>query len=435
MPNFYFETSWAKFKSDPSGGLCSALVFLFPIFFLTIKGWSNGVSFILFFVAVVNITRNFKFYFFGRDKEFWIIFMVFLGPFFGELIAQTGRLSYRAASFDGPSRFVLAAVIFCFLSRQTYAKSLLRYFSIGAGLGVLATAISVFVNSEPSLLWDGRASSYFVDPITISCFTLVLMAISLSPFWNIENDQLSLALKLIIILCAVYVLILGASRVAWLAGMCLFATIAIYRFTGRKLLAVVLLFCGFLILTYLTNDIFKTRIIQAHSNIYEFLSGANPDAFSANSFGQRVQLFLLDWELIARYPFFGVEDGWSPSLDLLRTTMPDLNWVSYRTRIVSGSHFEINAQFARQGIIGGMFSVFSLLLFPLIYIKLFSHKQKSGIDLWQMFWFPYLVIVISSFAVQVFNFKMTITFWGIFLGIILAAVYSANAQQRVTKVL
>ena len=93
-----------------------SLVLAFPVFLLTVKSWSNSISFLILLLSLVLITPNFKYYFIGRGKQFWILFIILTSPFFCEMFTQIGRGQIDFPSLDGPSRYVLGGFIFIYLS-------------------------------------------------------------------------------------------------------------------------------------------------------------------------------------------------------------------------------------------------------------------------------------------------------------------------------
>ena len=98
-----------------------------------------------------------------------------------------------------------------------------------------------------------------------------------------------------------------------------------------------------------------------------------------------------------------------------------LNRQIYEIKVLAGSHSELLAQPVRQGIIFGVLSLYSLFLYPL-YLLLWKHRKlTSVIDSPLAVGIGIVVpVFVSSLTIQVFNLKMTMSFYGVCLAIFFA---------------
>ena len=81
-----------------------------------------------------------------------VLILCLLSPFLAEVLAQAGRGSFIGSSLDGPSRAILAAGIFTYLSKKD-CTNLLSALGIGSAVEGAGEAVRLFpapVASEAS---------------------------------------------------------------------------------------------------------------------------------------------------------------------------------------------------------------------------------------------------------------------------------------------
>ena len=140
------------------------------------------------------------------------------------------------------------------------------------------------------------------------------------------------------------------------------------------------------------------------------------------SSGQRIILGLIDIHLIKSNPFFGFGDRSSlPPYEELSLMVPLLNREIYDIKVLAGSHSELLAQPVRQGLMFGVLTLCSLFFYPL-YLLLWKYRNLTfavgsplAVGLGMI-----VPIVASSLTIQVFNLKMTTSFYGVCLAIFFA---------------
>ena len=415
--------------------LISIIVFLMPVFFLTVKSWVTTSLFLLFFVCCWPIISNLTHYFSNRSKHFWMFLGCLLVPFFSEVFAQIGRGEIIGSSLDGPSRMLLTAVVFIYLSRAD-VSDVVKALSCGAMIGVLGVAFSLLV--FPEQYWQHRAATYFVDPITLPCFTIALLGLSLFLGDRVFPTRFSVIFKAILTIVAAYVAVESYSRSAWVAFICLLTVYVIYSFRHSfktQVIGVVGLLIG-LILFYFLSDIVYSRINESVRGVLAFLLQDEDlrHTVQHTSSGQRILLGLIDVHLILGSPFFGVSDRESlPPYEQLLGGMPILTKEIYEIKILAGSHTEILAQLVRQGIIFGSFTLCSLFFYPL-YVIVWRFRRITFGDGSLLVGALGIIIPIlaSSLTIQVFNLKMTISFYGLCLAIFFAGL-CWNIEKESTK--
>ena len=411
--------------------LLASVVFLMPIFFLTIKSWTNICCFLLFFLSCFPIIKNLTYYFCNRSKVFWMMLVCLLVPFFSELFAQIGREQILLSSLDGPSRAVLAAAIFIYLSRSDSEK-LIQWLAYGSALGMTSVCVSLIF--FPDYYWGTRAATYFVDPITLPCFTIGLLGLTL--FWSrkVFPGYIDLIVKVLLAFFAIYVAVESQSRSAFVALVCLLTAYVMYSFRHSfktQIIGLVGLITGFTLL-YFISEIVHHRVNESVDGVLAFLS-QDYAGIQQTSSGQRIILGLIDVYLIKSSPFFGVSDRSPlPPYEELSLVIPHLSRLIYDIRSLAGSHSELLALLVRQGLFFGPLTLCSLFCYPL-YLFLWKYRKLTFVTGSPLAVVLGIVIPIlaSSLTIQVFNLKMTITFYTACLAIFFAYLCSRVERKPI----
>lgn len=411
--------------------LIASIVFLMPIFFLTIKSWVNISGFLLFFLSCWPIIKNPTYYFCNRSKVFWMLLVCLVVPFFSELFAQIGREQILLSSLDGPSRVVLAAGIFIYLSRSDSEK-LIQWLSYGSAIGTVGVCVSLIF--FPNYYWGTRAATYFVDPITLPCFTVGLLGLTL--FWSrkIFPGYIDLFVKFLLAFVATYVAVESQSRSAFVALVCLLTAYVMYSFRHScktQIIGLVGVITGFTLL-YFISEIVHHRVNESVDGVIAFLS-EDYVGIQETSSGQRIILGLIDVYLIKSNPFFGVGDRSPlPPYEELSLVIPYLSRLIYDIRVLAGSHSEFLALLVRQGLFFGPLTLCSLFCYPL-YLLLFKYRKLTFVTGSPLAVILGMVIPImaSSLTIQVFNLKMTVTFYAVCLAIFFAYLCSRVERKSI----
>jgi O-antigen ligase len=138
-------------------------------------------------------------------------------------------------------------------------------------------------------------------------------------------------------------------------------------------------------------------------------------------------------ELLKNYPLFGVADGVVPAFDELKSKVPSLTKDVLEIKGLAGSHSEFSAQLVRKGIILGFFALWGFFIYPLyiIFIALRRNELVLNRGLTQLLGLV-LPVFISGFTIQVFNLKMTMSFYMLVLAIIFA--YCSKASETCSSI-
>ena len=406
----------AEFRGNPMNWL-AAVVFFSPAFFLTLKGTATTSLFLMFFLCSCSIIKTPRHYFAARGPKFWTIMLCLLSPFLAELLAQIGRGSFIGSSLDGPSRAILAAGVFVYLSKKD-CTNLLSALGIGSAVGI--TLVFLCLQVFPEYYWGDRAATYFVDPITLPCYTFALLGLYLFGDYSKIPKKVNNMAKIVIPILAIYIAIESQSRSSWVAGIALAEVYILYSFRAslmKPILAtLVLVFGVFAIFTF--SDVVSGRSSEALEGLVSF---AGEGGGQQSSTGQRMILLLVDFELIKDQMFFGVADGAMPTFEYLKALVPSLDAQIYEIKTLAGSHSEISGQLVRKGLFLGGLALWGLFLYP-IYLVSCKLRAWSTADSGLAAGIYGLIVPVffSGLTIQVFNLKMTMSFYMLCLAILLA---------------
>ena len=398
--------------------LLLVLVFLFPIFFLTIRGWVNSIAILFFLIACLYILRYPTFFFRDRSKIFWLFLVTLLCPFFAELIVQIGRGEIVGSTLDGPSRFLAAAIFFVFMTR--IRGDFLRWISVGSIFAVFVTSFSVLVFTD--YYWGGRAATYFVDPITLPVYLVATLSLVQPTLvrWNSTWERVfALSVGGLMLLLVGVVAILSQSRTSWVALIVrVETTLFLSTMKNKKLFAYLnffLLICVFL--SFLFVGTIQSRVVEAFDQIHSFTQGSRD-----TSVGLRLGLILMDIKLFLGYPLFGIADGQLPPLDWFSAHGMDVTPKLYQQKLLTGSHSEIFAHLARKGIFG-ISVVFALFFVPIFYFSKSLMDESGRVRAEAAMGLRFSLVIFSSgLTIQVLNLKMTSTFFAFILAIMFASL-------------
>jgi len=403
------------------------LVGAFPLCFSTIKGWSNAVSFLLFIVSAFYIIRDRKYLFLKRNRNFWFLVAILCLPFFTEIFAQFGRGHIVWRSVDGPSRFLIATCIFIFISRIDIAEKLPIQLSRGtyASLLLLLAYVLVF----KGYYWGDRLATKVSDTNTVAIYAVVFLSVSLLSLETLKSRPLMrVSGYLVGFGVTTYVCYYSQTRGSWVTAIVLVMLILIRAFWSRKLVltGATLVLIMTILIGYQTVDLINIRVNQVMYDVVQFAQG-DPET----SVGRRIALKLLDVELLKIAPLFGFEDGYLPSYEILKSRVPILTEDVYSMKISGGSHSEIFAQLTRKGILLGASAVFCLFIYPVYFFwRRRSSSESSVRQIAQVGLITTIVVIITSFAFEVLNLKMTATFWGVFLAVFLGSIHSLETAHE-----
>lgn len=409
--------------------LITFFVLVSTTFFLTVKSVTNAITITLAIFSIYKILVHSPRYELWRERQVWLMFVCLSVPFVSELLAQMGRQSLVFSSLDGPLRIFLCGFLFIYLTtwEERLLTRLVRWFVIGAGLGVISVFVSLLM--FPEQYWAHRAGTYFVDPITLPCFVVALFGVVLFSPLNFLPKSVEYSAKSVLLILTIYICIESYSRSSWVALVGLLLGYLWISPLGRtsKFFGVISLVIGFYAI-YAFSEIVQARVDQAFGGLFDWIVDGGGQKSST---AQRMIMAMVDLEIVKSYPLFGIQDGYMPSYEALKSKYPPLNEEIYSIKVLAGSHNEFLAQIVRKGIVLGTLCLFGLFIYP-VYLFTVKHRRFISDNA------PHLLGIIgivsalfwSGFSIQVFNLKMTSTFYGLSLSLYFAALYVSLNKER-----
>ena len=416
-----------KFKEFSSEEKAACLlVFFSPIFYLTLRGWTNAFYFLILCVSLIGVSARRGRYIGGADRLTWLVIILFAAPFLAELIAQLGRHTLSLRSLDSPSRFLGGALILLYFSRSRISKEILFLFCLGACVGCTFTFVSVLTSQEN--FWSAdRAATYFVDPNNLGFNILLLIICSV---YLILHKGLHQGLKACIslsVILGVYVLLVSGSRTSWFSFFVAVEVLLLVSFWKNRLLlflAHLILICSCIVFWGI-SDLFSKRLHELFEEISNV--GLQSDGTSA---GFRFRLFLLDLELVKQNYLFGTPDGNLPSFSELKTRIGWLNYRDYNMMVVAGAHSEFMAQLVRKGIVFGFAVLVSTFFYPAwFFARRLRSVSRREREIALMMVMILASLLVSGWAIEFSNLKMNASFLSILFAISYSCFLSKNERS------
>jgi O-antigen ligase len=401
-----------------------ASVSLFPLLYMTYRGWTNRWLVALFVLALVFSIFRWKLIKTELGDRFsQLLILTLASPFLAILLSQLLRNDININAYDGPLRFLLAGLIFLYLKHKQV--DFLYLFQYIAPISLLIAVGAIFYYPETSAYWGGRYASYFVDPLTFGGYALVIGFTCLF-LLNLKKDAYFLSgLKLMGFACGLFLSVGSGSRSGWMA---IPFVLALWLFIQRKnkklIISVSLIFVSALVVTLLLNEHLQQRFLSIFQETLSwFTNQANKEEGSG---GMRLTMWKMSWVLFLESPLYGFGDpiGYKHLLDQpLVTSFAGPNALG---AITLGPHHEIFGQMLRSGIFG---LVTGLLLFfaPMgIFIQqLHQDSRNMAAQVGLAF---VLGLFICSLSFEVFNLKYTSSFYALILACLGAQALSFKHQ-------
>jgi len=402
--------------------LLVSVLALFPLLYLTLRGWTNTLTIVLFGLALIH--------FFRLPRSAWTIKQIggtewavvtaLASGFFAILISQLLRQDVFVKAYDGPLRMLLSAPVFLLLLKKKV--DFVQVFQYICPLSLLI--LFVFVHSDPIQMqaWGGRFSTYFVDPNTFGINTMLLSFLCLFSIDAVSKDGTALKLlKYAGFLAGFYLEMKSQTRGAWLAEPCMLALWAVVYWRSkskRELLISSLITVLAIVGLYFFIDFFHARVNSIYFEISSWLNKSNTET----SAGFRFSFWRMSWVLFKQNPFCGYGDlGYQPQLLMPRIQAafsPEA--IALMGRV--GPHNEYLANMLRSGIFG--FIAVSLQFFVpgAVFVRglkssIHSVKSTSAMGLCLV-----MGMMITSISQEVLTLKYTNSFYGLMVAALCASV-------------
>jgi len=399
------------------------LLMVSPVFFLTIREWTNALVVILSIAAIWFLCRTAK----PQPKlpsalglpltnTALIVFML-AGPLGAAMIGQLLRQQLDLPVFDAPLRYVLCIPLFLALRRgwllsQGIMSITLFWLKTAFPLALVWTFL--FTSIWPSY-WGSGLTTYFVDPLTFGSYCLLfalLTILGLSLFW-LEMRWYRRLFSLTAVVCGVYLSVASGSRTGWL-GLPVFLVLWVFyilkpKIGGLRTLALTLAIFLMLAAVLAIKPHLANKFVLMAQEMWNYHWDAmNPDA----SVTMRISFYRMAWFYFLERPLSGWGDlGWMQLMNA-----PELmRYASAFTREFPrhGFHNEIVTQTVHSGVWGLVSS--SALFGIVLYCAIYGIKWLSD-SAW-MVSFALLIfgchLLLAGMSTEITNLVFLVSFTGL----------------------
>lgn len=413
QPNNFFTTVR---EESLANRMIMLILLCYPALLLTVRG-SMGVLFgILLIISLVQL--------FGMrntlpvshwDKASIAFSLAMASPVVAIFLSEAYHGEFHAPNYDWASRFLLAIPIFLAL-RQTNVR-VITVLQFGMPIGALVGLSVLLIHPFD---WGGRSTtSSFFNLIHFSDTALMLGFLSLfSINWENKDQPLILALKLCGFFAGIYMSIQSGERGGWVAiPVMLLFWIATYNKKNLWLKTgiSILLIAGSIWLSYSMLTVVHSRVDAIFSDLNAFEHGNKN-----TSIGIRLQHWHVALHLFYEHPFFGVgPNGFVQAIPAMQAEGMLTPWAASVAQ--SEVHNEILAKCVGTGLFG-LASILSVYLVPSFF---FWRSCKSNESSTRVGGFMGLCLISGFFifglTVEIFDLKMTASFFSLTLATLMAA--------------
>jgi len=413
-------------KNWPNFGI---IVFLysFPILFMWVR---HGVHIALYGTLLIFVyelaTSSSKSYW---SKKSLLIFFSLSSIFIATALQQILTGNFNENAFDGPSRLLIAGIIFLYLRQKNIDYFRIIEISIPIGLVLLA----VYLQINQKYFWGQRWANSFVDPNSLGSQATILSLLCILTI-DLNSRRTINLLKLIGMLCGFYISINTESRGGWSTLPAMIACWLIIKFKensaihlDKNQLSVIFITFSSLIVGVITlialNDVIHNRLLLTINEVTTWLK--NPTIYT--SAGSRLSMWVASAQLIT--------ENWMGYGDLVVkdiATKHPLNFGIHQNGvkdlIQAGPHSDILSKGLSLGIFG-IFSYLSLIFFPLfIFFKSVTASNFISSKAAQMGCIYISGVFVSGLFNETLSLKYLCSFYGLMIACLAADVLRDNSH-------
>ena len=416
-------------------------IFMFPVTFLTVR---HGVHFSLFALLLMAINqswrvkiKNIQF----NDPRDFLILLTFSGLFFSVLLSQIFRGAIDFSAFDGPSRILIAGLVFLLLKQLNVAY--IKVLSVAIPTGLICIFCELKMN--PSVYWDNRFATYFVDPNTLGAQSFALGIVSFLMIGLGRSDsKILLLLQVLGGALGLYISIGSGSRGAWLT-LPFILFLMLYLRVGDISLAeqskksqmriqTMVIFISILAALFiglLCSEMLSSRIINGYFDIHNWVGGSNLEG----SAGVRLSIWKFSFQFANERLLFGYGEEKNMMQVLQGSPLNSLaNQTAIKTMALAGPHSDILSKLLATGIFG-LIAYLCLLFVPLYFFWIHRNELNASKKLASRIGLYYIVgIFIAGLSNEQLSLKYLCTFYGLMIATLLAQVLH-QPSNRQTKLL
>ena len=402
--------------------LVSALS-LFSLLYLTLRGWTNTLAFVLFAIALLHFVRQPRSAWTLKNisSTEWAVIVSLSAGFIAILITQVLRQSFIFKPYDGPLRVLLGAPVFLLLLRKKV--NFVQVFQYICPLSLIILFLFVYFFPAPRDVWpDGRFGTYFVDPNTIGVYTMLLGFLCFFSIDALNKDSVPLRLlKYVGVLAGFYLEFKSQTRGAWIAEPAMLILWVIIHWQEKSKAAIfsyILMTIIVILGLYFFVDAFNTRINSIYTEVVAWINKSN----TYTSAGLRLSFWQMSWILFKQSPFVGYGDlGYQAQLML-----PEIQRTFSQEAInqfgMVGSHNEYLANMVRSGVFGLIAVLLEFCVPAVVFIRGIKSPVQEVRGTSVMGLSLVLGIMITAISLEVLTLKYTNSFYGLMIAALCASV-------------
>ena len=407
--------------------LLSLLVLISPVFFLTIKHWTNLVVLFLFICCLYLLAVDKKPNSALSLSGVWVklICAMFIAQFAAVAISQLFRLDFYSPNWDAPLRLVLCIPIFLAIA----LGGLGAFSSQSIGLHWLTLVFPVtliwtlfFRINWPTSWGAVDLTTYFVDPLSFGSYTLLfslLTLLGISEYWS-KLGFVQRCVCVLGIFSGFYLSLKSGSRTGWLNIPVFFGIWAYFvlkpKLGFKKTIFLTVVFISLLFVMLLSNGYLLDKFILGWKEISNYkLNQVNADT----SVELRLSFYRMGITYFLERPFA----GWGDLAWMAQMNRPELAQYASeyaRESPKHGFHNEIITNSVRSGIWGFISSIAFLCVVFLRAIqglKLKSTGEHRIISLTLLVFISHLFI--AGLTTEITNLVFLSSFIGLTLAVLL----------------
>jgi O-antigen ligase len=410
------SNSQFKYLNNPLDLAIKSLLIISPLFFISTRGWVNGVLFATSLLSIIFLLKTKSFIpsaltRFQKNRVFWMLLALSIS-FIAVLISQLLQQNISMKAYDAPLRMVLCIPIFLYLLHRPFSTSKILPYVLS--LSNLITLGTILLHPEISQLWGGRFATKPADPNAFGAYiTLItsLIFFSIDPK-ELFNKKLESSIKFVGFLIGLYLITGSGTRGAWLSIP--FLLLAWFLYHGQKdikgtiLISIIIILAG--LISYQVLESLQTRVNSGFTEVFSWFYTQNKDT----SAGIRFSMWEITADLLLERPFSGFGDlGYQSYLNNPIIT-EKYSPIVIETIAKAGPHNEYLANLLRSGILGGI-SVIAVLTIPLYILTSkvakndsFQYSLLQGMAL-------FICLAITGLSIEVFNLKYTSAFYALII--------------------
>jgi O-antigen ligase len=344
-------------------------------------------------------------------------------PVIAIFFSQAYHDQFSARPYDWASRFLLSIPIFLAL-RQINARAL-EVLQLSLPLGALITLVTLYFHHNDWGYSRYTTGEYF-NLIHFSDVALLLGFLSLFSISIGNRDHsLILILKFCGFLAGVYMSIQSGERGGWIAIPPLLIFWAVSYSKDRiwlKLTIALIVISLAALMSYLLLDLVHLRVNSIFLDLKDFTQG-----YKETSVGVRIQQWHAAIVLFLENPVFGVGPGG------FLQAIPSLSQQGLLSAEAARmGNAEVHSEIFVKGAETGMFGLLSLLSIYIVPTVLFWKEARSAESRARRACFMGIALIAAFFifglTVEIFNLKMTASFFGLTLAVLMATATNRTAH-------